>query len=193
MTDDSPRIIAEKDLAGRGARLGAAAVDSLIVGVIAIPIGLVFLGDDFMAANIAKDTVLIYTFIWLAVYGLLNGHFLAKQGQTIGKRIVGVRIVCGGDRIVFARENAQALPSAQTGAVPPLWKSFGLRYAVFTIFFAVMQAAEEFGIFFLFWWFLAMANYLLIFRDKRQCGHDILAGTVVVKADHQVNAAPSAE
>lgn len=191
MTEDSLPIIAEKDLAGRGARLGAAAVDALIVGVIAIPIGLVFLGDDFMAANIAKDTVLIYTFIWLAVYGLLNGHFLAKQGQTIGKRIVGVRIVCGGDRIVFARENAQALPSAQTGAIPPLWRSFGLRYAVFTIFFAVMQA-EEFGISFLFWWFLAMANYLLIFRDKRQCGHDTLAGTVVVKAD-QVNAASSAE
>ena len=190
MTDDSPPIIAEKDLAGRGARLGAALVDALIVGAIAIPIGLVFLGDDFMADNMAKDTVLIYTFVWLAVYGLLNGHFLAKHGQTIGKRVVGVRIICGGDRIVFARENTQALPSVQTGAIPPLWKSFGLRHAVITIFFAVMQA-EEIGVSFLLWWFPAMANYLLIFRDKRQCGHDILAGTVVVKAD-QTKTAPSA-
>ena len=49
----------------------------------------------------------------IVIFGLINGRWLVTRGQTVGKRLVGVRIV-----------------DARTREVVPLVKSYGLRFIV---------------------------------------------------------------
>lgn len=170
---DNP--ITEADLAGRGARFGAALLDGLIVFAIGTVIAFVLgLHEGAMAGDVS--TMVIYWLIGVVVYGTLNGHLLAKRGQTIGKRIVGIRIVCGGDRVTLKSLAHDNNGPQYFGAIPPLWKSFGLRLVVVSF----VSSPVLIGPFALP---IQAANLLLIFRKQRQCGHDILAGTIVVNAD----------
>ena len=79
---------------------------------------------------------------------------LVTRGQTIGKRVLGVRIVTIDD-----------------GSNPGFIKIFLLRL----ILPALLGAVPYLGIFF------TLTDYFFIFRDDRRCIHDLLAGTKVVK------------
>ena len=79
---------------------------------------------------------------------------LVTRGQTIGKRVLGVRIVTVDD-----------------GSNPGFIKIFLLRL----ILPALLGAVPYLGMFF------TLTDYFFIFRDDRRCIHDILAGTKVVK------------
>lgn len=150
--------VAELVLAGRGTRLAAAIVDGLmagglgIVAAIAIPAIMPANGGD-------PNPVLLGVVLLLVVGGMLallivNLLWLHRYGQTIAKRMLGIKVVrtdgghCDLGRIIVARW----LPVTLLGAIPLLGPAVSLTDALF------------------------------IFRDDRRCLHDLIADTIVVVA-----------
>lgn len=84
---------------------------------------------------------------------LVHGHLLKTSGQTVGKRIVGSKIVLIDDTpapfftIIFRR----SLPVALASIIPYIG---GL---------------------------LVIIDSLLVFRADRRCAHDLIAGTKVIR------------
>lgn len=152
-------------LAGRADRLMAAIVDGvilvcLIFGVFFL-VGMVsdfsFTDDYFLPA--AEDQLdLTITIISLIVaqvsFVLVNGHLLLKNGQTIGKKMVGIRII------------------GQQGELPGLERLWLARNTVP----AALNMVPVLGTFF------SIVNVLFIFGPERRCLHDHIAGTRVIKA-----------
>jgi uncharacterized RDD family membrane protein YckC/Tfp pilus assembly major pilin PilA len=142
----------EFELAGRGTRLVAYFADGL---VFIIPIFLIFAFAGFDALD-NEDTfaVLIGLFVIVWVLGLfvINMVLLYRNGQTIGKRWLSIKIVrvdrsrAGLLRILFLR----ALPIALLTSIPIIGN---------LIFFI---------------------DALLIFQPSRRCLHDLFADTVVI-------------
>jgi len=147
-------------LAERGTRLGAFIIDGLLMLLLllapAMLAGMVLGGLGGTA-----DATIPSIFVWVEVHpivGLLiffavNGYWLHTRGQSVGKRLLGIRIVRSSgeratlSRIIFARY----LPTHAVGIIPVI----GMLYALIDILF--------------------------IFRDSRQCLHDTIADTIVVK------------
>jgi uncharacterized RDD family membrane protein YckC len=144
-----------QELASRGARLAAAIIDGLVLGLIIWPI---VLSTDYVTratqGQVELSDLLQLTLISLIGFLVLHGYLLHKYGQTIGKRLLGIRIV-----------------SASDGQLVSLGKIFGLRYVP-------MQIA---GIIPVVLNFLPLIDILFIFREDRRCLHDFMAGTKVVK------------
>lgn len=144
------------DLANRYARLAAQIIDIAIIGIVAsaaIP----------LIPNVDKETgdaSAVYTF--LAVGGLLllaytvyNIYLLSTQGQTVGKKLMGIRIVRYDD-------------NGTAGFV----KAVLLRVFVNGLFGAFPGLGPIY----------ALIDILFIFSDDSRCLHDKLSGTHVVKA-----------
>jgi uncharacterized RDD family membrane protein YckC len=91
----------------------------------------------------------------LAVFLLVNAYLLATSGQTVGKRLVGTRIV-----------------SVESNQILPLWKVVVARYLP-------VQVA---GIVPIIGPILSLVDPLFIFREDRRCVHDLIAGTRVIVA-----------
>ncbi|MGP3987487.1 RDD family protein [Streptomyces sp. 3N207] len=140
-------------LASRGKRLLARIIDALLI---AIPIGIiagVVEGGYSTDEGISYWPQLSYTLVYLLYEGLM----LTNSGQTVGKKLMRVRVAM-----------------LQNGAVPagaPGW----LRAAVYQIPPLVPCVGS------LFW----LVNVLFCTWDKpyQQCLHDKTARTVVVAAD----------
>lgn len=141
-------------LASRGRRLVARIIDALLIG---IPVALVMgfaqggLEPDNSGRTAAQQ--LVYTLVYLVYEGLMLTH----SGQTVGKKVMKVRVAI-----------------LEDGAVPkgvPGW----LRSSVYHLPPLVPCVG------FLFW----LANVLFCTWDKpyRQCLHDKAAKTVVVAVD----------
>ena len=147
------------ELADRGTRLAAKILDGLVgfvgIGILAallIPMaisqrnggsGSLFLIVFVAATACLVLTVLIWNLIWLHRYG-----------QTIGKRIVKVRIV------------------RSDGERADLGRIVGLRIILVMILGAIPLLGPLFS----------LVNVCFIFRDDRRCIHDLMADTIVVKA-----------
>lgn len=164
MNDQNPygspeAVVADLDqtnLAGRGERLGAAIIDTIILLVILIPIMVV--GGYWQVAmasggQVPLATTLMWAVIGFAVFVAVQFHPLNATGQTWGKRLLGIRIV------------------DMDGAKPPVGRLIGLRYLP-------VQAVSNVPVVGVV---LALVDVLLIFRGDRRCGHDLIAGTQVVK------------
>ena len=95
---------------------------------------------------------LIAFLVGQSLFLLLNGVFLANHGQTIGKRIMKVKIV--------------DMEGKQVGFL----KLYSLRYLAFSL---ITQIPVAGGL-------LALVNVLFIFGKPRRCLHDFLTGTQVV-------------
>ena len=146
--------------AGRGSRLGAVIIDSIIIIpiLIGIAIGTGF-WDNFLhramhGIPLSLNEKLIIFLIGQSLFLILNGILLTNHGQTIGKRIMKVKIV--------------DLDGQHVGIL----KLYSLRYLVFSL---VSQIPVAGGL-------LSLVNVLSIFGKERKCLHDILAGTKVVAA-----------
>lgn len=152
--------IAEDGLADRGSRLGAALIDGIILLVILGP--LMFFGGYWSGAmaaaqrgeQVAIATTLMWAAIAFAVFALVQYVPLNATGQTWGKKLLGIKIV------------------DLAGAKPPVGRLLGLRYLPVQVIGNVPLIGPVLGI----------VNVLLIFRADRRCGHDLIAGTQVVKA-----------
>ena len=149
------------ELASRGVRLGAYLVDS-VISVIAVLVivasGFWITFDDIIqmvrlqSTNEFVQVMLVSSIVFMAI----NGYLLVIRGQTVGKLMLGIRIV-----------------DSATGGKVSAAKILGLRYIVF--FF--LQIIPVFGMREL----VSGIDALFILRDDRRCLHDLLAGTIVVR------------
>ena len=158
--DRSSSIDTDSNMASRWARLGAYLVDTLLL-ILFFGVVLYLTGTSWEELGENELTVvdhIYYFFVGLGGYLFLNGYLLHKQGQTIGKWALGIKIV-----------------SFKSNKVLPLWKVFLIRYVP-----PVTVAMLPFvGI------VLALVNDLFIFRKDKRCIHDHLAGTKVIKEHAQ--------
>lgn len=147
----------EYELAGRGARLGAAFLDGLIAAamiylpaivVILAAGGLGDLDGEGNTGAFAVGGLLAFAgfiaWVWMMIVNV------ARSGQSIAKKIVGIKVV------------------RRDGSRASLGRIFWLRNVVNGLI----------GIIPLY----AFVDVLLIFGSERQCVHDMLADTMVVKA-----------
>jgi uncharacterized RDD family membrane protein YckC len=143
-------------LASRWARLGGAIVDTIALMIVSGPV-MYFTGfwEKAMSGDVPIMDTVIYGLFGLVVYLALNGYWLSKDGQTIGKKVVGTRIV-----------------SVETNEIIPLWKIFCVRYLPLAVCANIPLAGQ----------FIAIVDSLFVFRKDKRCIHDLIAGTKVVKA-----------
>jgi uncharacterized RDD family membrane protein YckC len=157
-----PQAVTHADLADRSTRLGAQLVDGLAgVAILLVPIMFLIAGlDGYDGGGLVMlgGLGLLAGFGWL-VWRQLT--LLAREGQTIGKRALGVRIV----RTVDGSNPGGVSTILARGVVPGVIGSIPVVGPVFSI-----------------------ANVLFIFRENRRCLHDYIAGTSVVRTDTAVGA-----
>ncbi|HEY5758581.1 MAG TPA: RDD family protein [Steroidobacter sp.] len=148
----------ESELAGRGERFGAAMLDGLVTGIaVVVPL---LVGFDWTAAKtgnymdaIRPGAAAVAVIAMLALIGITI-HLVNKNGQTIGKKICGIKVVRSDfsraslGRIFWMRNVVNALP----GMIPYLGNVYSL------------------------------VDHAFIFNERRQCVHDKIADTIVIKA-----------
>lgn len=154
---EDPSVGEYQELADRGSRLAAKILDGLI-GIGGIGIMAAIMIPVALAQNDReKSLVIVAVSLGIALtLGVLvwNLVWLHRYGQTIGKRIVKIRIVrSDGDRASLGR-------------------ILGLRI----ILVSILESIPFLGGLF------SLVNVCFIFRDDRRCIHDLMADTVVVKA-----------
>ena len=145
----------EAQLAGRGARLGGAIIDGAILLGLWWVVGLVTPWNIFSPkmAEAGVMAMLGMQLIGLLLFALVNGYLLMTRGQTVGKLLLGMRIVRPG------------------GSAASPGRIIGLRYGVGWLLSAVPVVGMVY----------ALVDCLLIFRADRRCLHDMIADTIVVK------------
>ena len=143
------------ELAGRGMRLLAVVIDGLIQGAIYWILTLVaFSALDPRKGNIGVGVIVGQIVLGFVLFILVQGYLLHTEGQTVGKKLLGMRIVrTNGERATLGR-------------------LLGLRYLVGWIIVMIPFAGAIY----------ALVDCLMIFRDSRKCLHDNIADTIVVKA-----------
>jgi uncharacterized RDD family membrane protein YckC len=144
-------------LATRGKRLGASLIDALLGLAVVVPAQYAAgVYDNF--PNVTKQSPL-HLVLWsaggLVLFVLMHGYFLKKNGQTIGKRLLGTRIADVND-----------------GSTPPLdrlllWRVLPVQLVVLIPYVGALGT---------------LVDALFIFRRDQRCVHDHIAGTVVVQA-----------
>ena len=146
------------ELASLKKRLGAANIDVLIAFSILIAIAMITGFWDNVIPRLLRgilptvNDMLIVFLSGQVVFLLLNGMLLANYGQTIGKRLMKIKIVdLQGDQVGIS-------------------KLYFLRYLFFSLVSQVPQVGGLIG----------LVDILFIFGKERRCLHDLLAGTRVV-------------
>jgi uncharacterized RDD family membrane protein YckC len=156
-------------LAERGARLLAASIDELILLAISLPmvfgavpaiIAMVSGGTDpelLDTSDVLRVMVrgpgTIITVVALLAWCVITAWLVAANGQSIGKRMVGIKVVrTDGSRASFARI---FLLRNAANALPNLLPYVG--------------------------WLYQLVDPLLIYQESRQCLHDKIADTIVVR------------
>ena len=170
LVDDQIDSQVEMVEATRGARFAAALIDGLAVGGVVAVIGIAAAiaipaytsyqkrVGAVGAANAGTSMVAIVLGVlaFAAILGVFiyTGVLVYRYGQTIGKRVMGIRVVrTDGTRVAFSRFIfLRWLPIALLGMIP------FLGYLV------------------------SLLDMLLIFRENRLCIHDNIADTRVVTA-----------
>jgi len=144
-------------LASRWERLGAAFIDGLIAMVVIGPLQWKFGMFDNMFTRPKPTFTESATWgaVAFVVWLLENGYFLITSSQTIGKRVVGIRV-----------ENV-------TGGRAEAWKLVVLRHLPISMVSQIPMVGPV----------LALLDDLLVFRKDHRCLHDLIAGTVVVRAN----------
>ncbi len=143
-----------EELAARSARFAASLVDGIIGLLYGIPI-IYGLGIwTYMSAGQAPPIGLTVAagVLGFLVFMLVHGYFLKASGQTLGKKLAGIRI------------------ADLDGRLPDFGKVVLLRYLPISVVSQVPVVGT----------FLPMVDVLFIFRGDRRCVHDLLAGTKVV-------------
>lgn len=147
---------ADAPLASRGSRLGAAILDGLLQMLIVLPIQFAMgVYDGF--PNVQPPTLgvqVIGALSAIAAYAIIHGKFLADNGQTVGKKMLGIRI------------------AKLDGSKPPMLDIVLKRFAPVALIQLVPVVNMLAG----------LINVLLIFGSSQRCGHDLIAGTKVVEA-----------
>jgi uncharacterized RDD family membrane protein YckC len=143
-------------LAGRWTRLGAALIDGILAGLIFWAIS-IFTPFNIFRPGLRGGLVLVLienTIAGFAIFLVLHGYLLQTRGQTIGKMLLGIRIV------------------RTDGTRASLGRLAGLRYFANSVIALIPVVG----------WVYGLLDVLMIFRESRKCLHDNIADTIVVKA-----------
>lgn len=164
---DKPEESKVYELASRLERLKASLIDIVIFLLVYIPIvhltrDAYFKWHPFLGffESLDKESIitisanLYFVPVSLVVFLLIHGYLLAKNGQTLGKKIVGIAIV-----------------SNTTNTKPPMWKLILLRYCQLFLWRINLVAS---GV-------CILINWLFIFGKEQRCLHDLVANTKVVR------------
>lgn len=160
----------DSELASRWQRLGAALIDGILAAIASVPMsmGRTFvrtrynlMGNPFQRWDVSDARGMIGAALVLALMAL-QWYLIAKRGQTIGKIVVGTRIVMMDGRAVgFSR-----------GVALRAWLPVAVSWIPIAGGFA------------------ALADALAIFGAQKRCLHDQIAGTKVVRVDMATAAPP---
>ncbi|WP_222434892.1 RDD family protein [Blastopirellula retiformator] len=88
-----------EDLPSRWLRLGASLIDSLVVGLVSIPVGLVLIailasaGSEMSPVALELLGNVVGLLVGFGIFMAVNNYLLAKHGQTVGKMACGIKIV----------------------------------------------------------------------------------------------------
>ena len=97
---------------------------------------------------------LLSTALGFVFFIAVHGYWLKKNGQTIGKKILGIRI------------------ADLEGNVPRFGRLVALRYLPISLVTLIPGLGQ----------LLPLVDVLFIFRSDRRCVHDLIAGTKVLRA-----------
>lgn len=146
--------------ASRSRRFSATLLDLILVFcfglVLLLVTGWMEDAEDFGRGGTSQAIPLLGVMSFL----ILNGWLLWKYSQTIGKRITGIRIVV---------QTVTSDPDDAAGKAP-FWKLL-VRSVFFLLFFAS----------FTYFFILVLVDHLWIFGKKKQCLHDIILRTSVIR------------
>jgi uncharacterized RDD family membrane protein YckC len=181
--------MAEANLAGRGARLGAILIDNVIPQLLNIPITLgaglpghnsdwtSMLTDPQSIPAFAEPTkgipslVILGSLLMIALWGL-QMVWLSTRGQTVGKRILKIKIVKTG-----TNQNGGFWTNVVLrGIVPPL--AVFILVVIGSFFLKGIWATLLFSCVPLYF----LIDALFILKADRRCVHDLVADTQVVNA-----------
>lgn len=141
-------------VASRWQRLWASLLDCLIMMTITLPVTY-FTGGFTGVLQGVQPTIAYQLFmnaLGLVVFIIFNGQLLIKSGRTIGKKVLGIKIVdLNGDL--------------------PTKKHLLKRYAIYFVPAYIPVAGP----------YLSLLNMLFIFGKEKRCIHDYVAGTKVIK------------
>jgi uncharacterized RDD family membrane protein YckC len=163
---DSPSPSAQADLASRVERLGSWLLDTLfamicfsplLIGVPLAVLSAALKDHDWQSVATLPGMVFSFCFAAFALLALaiVQIWMLSTRGQTIGKRIVGIRIVRAAD-----------------GSPPGFVHAWLLRDFVRGILCSIPVLGRIF----------CLVDLCFIFRADRRCIHDLIAGTRVISA-----------
>ncbi len=152
-----PANVVQGELADRGMRLLGSIIDGVIIMPIVLPlalllgVGLGIMFGDGMLTNLLATV--FGAIIGIGGFLAVHGYLLAKYGQTVGKKLLNMRIV--GD-------DGRQLPFQELvlKRYLPLWIASSVPYLG-------MLAV--------------IIDALAIFRENRKCIHDEIAKTKVIK------------
>lgn len=165
-----PGLPGEFELADPWSRLGAWFADKVIAFLCCLP-GFVFLGSSVLMSVLTGNGEipdqmsgqLLLGWVLLSIGGsillFIQCWLLATRGQTLGKKLVGIRIVTVADN-----------------ANPGFGKAVGRREIVPGLIGFILNFVPPLGFVFF------VVDSCFIFRADRRCIHDLIAGTKVVKA-----------
>ena len=144
-------------LAGRGSRIGAIIIDSIVIMVISIPVAYIFGWFDGLSETPPEKPSFFFTFSMFIfntiLYALINWKFLSKNGQSIGKKVMEIKI------------------TNLDGSVPNPNDIIIKRYIPYVGVSLIPIFSPLIG----------LINVLFVFKKDRRCLHDYLANTKVVK------------
>ena len=144
-------------LAGRDQRFGAAMIDGLIGLALSVPVMMAMGTFEYVKTGQQPPLhlVIIGAVIGFCIFSAVHYVTLAKNGQTIGKRFLKIRI------------------ATLRGEKPTVGHILGVRYLPIS----VVQVIPILGS------LLSLIDIAFIFRSDRRCLHDLIAGTQVVRCE----------
>jgi len=144
----------DQTLASRWRRLWASMIDTLTILAISVP-AMFFTGAIEDITNGIQPSVgynLAIGGLGIIAFITFNGKFLISNGQTIGKKVLGIKIV------------------DLEGNLPSVKSHFLKRYAILFFPGQIPVVGQVFS----------FINVLFIFGKQKRCIHDYIAGTKVI-------------
>jgi uncharacterized RDD family membrane protein YckC len=144
--------------ASRWQRLGAAFLDGIVISLCMMPVFF----QSFAAYNarvhgqtppaFALSGYMVFCFVLALVVIVVNCILLSRNAQTIGKKLLGIKIV------------------RTDGSQATLGRIFLTRYLPIRLFGFIPLVGP----------IITIVDVLMIFGDERRCLHDRIADTIVV-------------
>jgi len=151
-------------------RVGALVVDGLVLGAIGLPLGLL-LGERF--APVGTPARLLGLLVIVPYLGVMGSQ--VGKGQTLGKRLLGLRVVdAKGQPLALGR----SLVRAALLSLP--WIFNGIRFGSLS---AVVLATLWIAGILIFGVGGAIIGTYVLNRRTRQALHDLLVGSYVIQAE----------